>query len=160
MDVPDRKIQHGSTSSPQPLRSPTPAAVARHLGRTWVTDTPDQRQEAQAGTPEIQPSGVLCYMGTDIYLQGTPTAPRNLPEIRAAIWKQLRPQRLSPDAAMMVLMAKLPRNCLWRGHSVYRNRPLIPPSSRANCSPWPAYTAPRPKYTQPMTLSWSEHIST
>ena len=46
---------------------------------------------ALAGAPEIQPSRVLRYMGTDIYLQGTPTAPRNLPEVRAAIWKQLRP---------------------------------------------------------------------
>ena len=47
-------------------------------------------------------------MGTDIYLQGTPTAPRNLPEVQAAGWKQLRPQRLSPDVAMMVLTAELP----------------------------------------------------
>ena len=60
-----------------------------------------------AGAPKIQPSRVLPYMGTDIYLQGTPTAPRNLPKVRAAVWKQLRPQRLSPVAAMMVLMAKL-----------------------------------------------------
>ena len=87
MDVPDREIQHGSTSDPQPLRSPMPAAVARHLGRTWVTSTPDQRQEELAEAPEIQPSGVLRYMGTDIYLQGAPIAPRNLPEVRAALWK-------------------------------------------------------------------------
>ena len=40
-----------------------------------------------AGAPEIQPSRVLRYMGTDIYLQGTPTAPRNQPEIRAVVWK-------------------------------------------------------------------------
>ena len=46
VDVQDHKIQHGSTSDPRPLRSPTPAAVARHLGRTWVTSTPGQRQEA------------------------------------------------------------------------------------------------------------------
>ena len=58
-------------------------------------------------------------MGTDIYLQGAPIAPRNLPEIRAAVWKQLRPQRLSPDAAMMVLMAKLPSKLLSLA-SVYR----------------------------------------
>ena len=62
--------------------------------------------------PEIQPSQVLRYMGTDIYLQGTPTAPRNQPDVRAVVWKQLRPQRLSPDAAMMVLMAKLPSKLL------------------------------------------------
>ena len=61
-----------------------------------------------AGAPEIQHSRVLRYMGRDIYLRGTPTASRNLPEVRAAVWKQLRPQRLSPDAAMMVLMRKLP----------------------------------------------------
>ena len=119
VDVPDRKIQHGSTSDPQPLLSPMPAAVARHLGSTWTTDTPGQRQEALAGAPEIQPSGVLRYMGTDIYLQGTPVAPRDLPEIRAAVWRQLRPQRLSPDAAMMVLMAKLPSKLLSLA-SVYR----------------------------------------
>ena len=69
--------------------------------------------------PEIPPSQVLRYTGTDIYLQGTPTAPRNLPEVRAAIWKQLCPQRLSPDAAMMVLMAKLPSKLLPLA-SVYR----------------------------------------
>ena len=112
VDIPYRKIQHGSTSHPRPLRSPTPAAVARHLGRAWVTSTPDQRREALAGAPEIQPSRVLRYMGTDIYLHGAPTAPRNLPEVRAELWTQLRPQRLSPDAAMMVLMAKLPSKLL------------------------------------------------
>ena len=119
VDVPNRKIQHGSTSDPQPLLSPTPAAVAGHLGRTWATDTPDQRRDALAGAPEIQPSSVLRYMGTDIYLEGTPIAPRNLPEIRAAIWRQLRPQRLSPDAAMMVLVDKLPSKLLSLA-SVYR----------------------------------------
>ena len=58
-------------------------------------------------------------MGTDIHLQGTPTAPHNLPEVRAAIWRQLCPQRLSPDTAMMVLMAKL-RSKLLPVASVYR----------------------------------------
>ena len=119
VDVPDRKIQHGTTSDPQPLRSPTPAAVARHVGHVWTTDSPEQREEALAGAPEIQPSRVLRFMGTDIYLQGTPTALRNLPEVRAVVWKQVRPRRLSPDAAMMVLMAKLPSKLL-RLASVYR----------------------------------------
>ena len=68
VDVLDRKIQQGSTSNPQPLLSPTPAAIARHLGNAWTTDTPGQRQEALAGAPEIQPSSVLRYMGTDIYI--------------------------------------------------------------------------------------------
>ena len=99
--------------------SPGPAAVARHVGHAWATDSPDQREEALARAPEIQPSRVLRYMGSDIYLQGTPTAPRNLLEIRAAVWKQLRPQRLSPDAAMMVLMAKLPSKSLPLA-SIYR----------------------------------------
>ena len=85
VDVPDRIIQHGSVSDPQPLRSPTLAAVARHVGHTWATDSPEQREEALTGAVEIQPCRVLRYMGTDIYLQGTPTAPRNLPEIRAAV---------------------------------------------------------------------------
>ena len=120
VDVPDRKIQCGSTSDPQPLRSPTPAAVAQHMGGTWVTENPEQREEALAGAPEIQPSWVLSEMGTDIYLQGTPAAPRNLPEVWAAVWKQLRPQRLSPDGAMMVLMPKLPSKQLPLA-SVYRS---------------------------------------
>ena len=68
VDVPDHKTQHGSTSHPQPLRSPTPTAVARHVGCAWVTDSPEQREEALAGAPETQPSRVLRYMGTDIYL--------------------------------------------------------------------------------------------
>ena len=59
-------------------------------------------------------------MGTDIYPQGTPTAPRNLPLIRAAVWRQLRPQRLFPDVAMMVLMAKSPFKLLSLA-SVYRS---------------------------------------
>ena len=58
-------------------------------------------------------------MGTDNYLHGTPTPPHNLSEVRAAVWKQLRTQRLSPDAAMMVLMAKLPSKPLPVA-SVYR----------------------------------------
>ena len=56
VDVPDRKIQHGSTSYPQPLRSPTPEAIAWHVGHTWVTDSPEEREEALAGAPEIPPS--------------------------------------------------------------------------------------------------------
>ena len=96
MHVPNHKI-HGSTSDPQSPRSPTPEAVARHVGRAWVTDSPEEREEALAGSPEIPPSQGLRYMGTGIYLKGTPAAPRNLPEVWAAIWKQLRPQRLSPD---------------------------------------------------------------
>ena len=54
-----------------------------------MVDSPEDREEALAGAPEIPPSQVLTYMGTDIYLQCTPTAPRNLPEVRTAICKQL-----------------------------------------------------------------------
>ena len=89
------------------------------MGRARITDSPEQQEEALAEAPEIQPSRVLRYMGTDVYLLGTPTAPRNLPGVRAAVWKQLRPQRLSRDAAMMVLMAKLPSKLLPVA-SVYR----------------------------------------
>ena len=85
MDVPDQKIRHGLTSESQPLRSPTPAAVAWHVGHTWATHSPERREEAIAEAPEIEPSRVLRYMGTDISLQGTPTAPRNLPQVRAAV---------------------------------------------------------------------------
>ena len=49
--------------------------------------------------PKIPPSRVLPKMGTNIYLQGTHTAPGNVPELRAAVWKQLRPQQLSPVAS-------------------------------------------------------------
>ena len=39
VDVPGRKIHHGSTSDPQPLRSPTPEAMAQHVGRHVVCST-------------------------------------------------------------------------------------------------------------------------
>ena len=32
-------------------------------------------EQALAGAPELPPSQVLRHMGTDIYLQGAPTAP-------------------------------------------------------------------------------------
>ena len=91
VNVPDCKIQHGSTSEPQPLRSPTLAAVTRHMDRGWITDSPKQREEALAGAPDIQSSRVVRYMGTNIYLGGTPTAPCKLPEVCGAVWKQLHP---------------------------------------------------------------------
>ena len=103
-----------------------------------MTDSLEAWEEALAGAPEIPPSQFLRYMGTDIHLQGTPTAPRNLPEVRAAIWKQLRPQQLSPDAAMMVLMAKLPSKLLPRTASI---------------ALWP-------KYMRPMTPLCSGDTST
>ena len=40
------------------------------------------------------------------------------------MWKQLRPQQLSPDAAMMVLMAKLPSKLLPLA-SVYRPKAQV-----------------------------------
>ena len=49
----------------------------------------------------------------------TPTAPYNRPEVRADVWKKLRPNWLSQDAAMMVLMAKLPSKLIPLA-SVYR----------------------------------------
>ena len=94
MDVPDCKIQQGCTSDPQPVHSPTPEAVTRHVGRVWVTDSPEEHEESLAGAPDILPSHVLRYMETNIYLQGTPTALRDVPEVWAAVWKQLRPQQL------------------------------------------------------------------
>ena len=78
MDVPDHKIPHGSTSDPQPLASPTPAAVARHVGHMWVTDILEECEEVLARALEVQPSRVLKYMVTDIYLQGTGIRPRPL----------------------------------------------------------------------------------
>ena len=55
------------------------------MGRAWVTDSLEEWEEAGAGAPKIPPSQVLRYMQTDIYLHGTPTAPRNLLEVRAAV---------------------------------------------------------------------------
>ena len=126
VDVPDCKIEHWSATDPPSLCSPTPAAVARHAGRAWVMESPKQREEALAGDPEIQASGVLRYMGIDMCLKGTPTAPHNLPEVRVEAWKQLHPERLSPHADVMPLMVKL----------------------RVNYSLRPAFTAPRPQCTR------------
>ena len=86
-----------------------------------MVDSAEEREEALAGAPEIPPSEVLRDVGT---------APRNVPEVRAAIWKELRPQRLSPDAAMMVLMAKLPSKLLPLA-SVYR------PTAKVHLQPCP-----------------------
>ena len=53
VDVADRTIEHGSACDPQPLCSPTPEAIARHVGRVWVTDSPEEGEEVLAGSPEI-----------------------------------------------------------------------------------------------------------
>ena len=50
-----------------------------------MTDSPEQPEEALASAPEMQPSRVLRYIGTDVYLQVTPTAARNLPDLRLAV---------------------------------------------------------------------------
>ena len=44
------------------------------MGRAWVTDSPEEREEALAVSRKIPPSQVLGYMGTDIFPPGTPTA--------------------------------------------------------------------------------------
>ena len=75
VDVPDRKIQHSSTSDSRPLRSPTLAAVACHLGRTWLTSTPDQRQEALADAPEVQPFGSSATLGWTCTFRARPRPP-------------------------------------------------------------------------------------
>ena len=69
--------------------------------------------------PRSRPPRSSSIWGPISIYTDTPTAPRNLPEVRAAIWKQVCPQRLSPDVAMMVLMAKLPSKRLPLA-SVYR----------------------------------------
>ena len=117
-----RKIELASTTDPQPLRSPTPEALARHVGCAWVTDSLQESEEVLAGAPDIPPSQVLREMGTDMYLPGTATAPNNLANVEAAIWKQLRLQRLSPNVAMMVLKAQLPSKVFPRAN-VFRHRP-------------------------------------
>ena len=79
------------------------------------------------GAPEIPPFNVLWYMGIDIYLQSTPTAPRKLPEFQAAMWKQVLPQRLTVDGAMMVLMAILPSKLLPLASVYHVPRPMCMP---------------------------------
>ena len=74
------------------IASHIPEVVARSVDRAWVTDSLEVREEAFTGAPEIAPAQVLTYMGTDIYLQRTPTAKRNVPQVWAAIWKTLRPE--------------------------------------------------------------------
>ena len=50
VDVPDRKIHHGCTSDLQPLHSPTPEPMAWHVGRVRVMDSPEEWEEALAGS--------------------------------------------------------------------------------------------------------------
>ena len=52
---------------------PTPTAALAHPGSCGPAcglrvGSPEEREEALAGAPEVPPSQVLRYMGTDIYL--------------------------------------------------------------------------------------------
>ena len=105
--MPDKKVQHGSTRDPISLQSPALDAVDAHVGSSWVTDTPEAKERALRHSAELQSSPVLWYMATDIFLQGKPTAPRNISAIRVDIWGQMKPQQLAPHAAMMVVEAKV-----------------------------------------------------
>ena len=58
-------------------------------------------------------------MGTNIFLLGKPMAPCNISAIKAEIWGQMKLQRTVPDAAMMVLKAKIPLK-LFTTASIYR----------------------------------------
>ena len=55
VDVPDRKVQYGSTTDPQPLHSPTSEAVAGHVG-PHVGDGQPGGTGGGAGAPELPPS--------------------------------------------------------------------------------------------------------
>ena len=55
--------------------------------------------------PSSRPPKSSGTWGPTYTSKAHPRPPRNLPEVQATIWKQLCPQRLSPDAAMMVPMA-------------------------------------------------------
>ena len=55
---------HGCMTFPQPLRSATPEVVAKHVGRTRVTDNSDEQQHAPAVAPKLPDFEVLRYMGT------------------------------------------------------------------------------------------------
>ena len=78
------------------------------MGRAWVTDSREEQEERLLRPLALLPVQVLRYMGTDSSLQGTPMASFNLPEVCAAIWKQVRPEGLSPDTTIMVLKSELP----------------------------------------------------
>ena len=81
---PDKKVQYGSTRDLQPLRSTAPAVDA-HVGCTWVTETREAKERALQHSKELPLAVVLRDMGTDIYLQGRPTTPRNMWAIKVEI---------------------------------------------------------------------------
>ena len=85
-----------------------------------VTDAPEARERALQHPRELPPAPVLRYMGTDIFLQGKPMAPQNISAIKAEIWQQMKPQHMAPDAAMMVLEAKVMPRPACTAASVYR----------------------------------------
>ena len=75
------------------------------------------------GAPAVPSPSVRGYRRT-FFLQGKPSAPRNISAVRAEICGQMKPQRLAPDAAMMVLEAKvIPK--LFATASVYRPKATI-----------------------------------
>ena len=78
--VPDKKMWHGSTWDPKPLLSPAP--------RTWgvpSSHTPHKPRNGPCNT-----RGNFCQpRSSDIFLQGRPTAPRNVSAIGAEIWGQV-----------------------------------------------------------------------
>ena len=118
VDVPDRKIQHGSTSDPQPVGRP------RQLPWPAICAAVGNRYPGPAAGGTSRGPGNTTFQGPPLHGDGhIPSrhahSPQNLPGFRAAIRKQLRPPRLSPDAAIMVLMAKLPSKLLSLA-SVYR----------------------------------------
>ena len=75
--------QHNTTQHNTTQLKTTQHNTTQH-NTTQHNTTQHNTEEALAGAPEIPPSQVLRYMGTNIHLQGTPTAPSNLPEVRAA----------------------------------------------------------------------------
>ena len=117
--VRDKKVQNSSTQDPVPLQSPTPDAVDAHVWSIWATNTPEAKKLVLQGCTKLYLCAVFGHMGTDIFVQGNPTVPHCISAFRAEIWGHMQPQRLAPDAAMMVLEAKV-RPKKFAPASVYR----------------------------------------
>ena len=70
-------------------------------------DNPEAREQVPLHSKELQPSLVLRYMVTDIFVQRKPLAPCNILAIETEFWGEMSPQRLAPDVIMMLMEAKV-----------------------------------------------------
>ena len=90
-----KRSSTGLPATPNHCGRIPPEAIARHATHAWVMDSAEEREEVLAGAPEIPPPppspGPLVYGDQNLplwHIHAPP--PRNLPEVRAAVWKKLR----------------------------------------------------------------------